>query len=271
MANKTVLDFPEVTAPEDADVIYAIRGTSTGRDKRITWANLKQFLAPLAHAVTSTIYGVATATLYGHVRLNAAPISDSPDGVSSGGVYTAIAAEARARSTADDDIRDTLGGQISDEAIARANADSAEVTARTNADTALQEQITANAADIVKLYGPTSSTQYESADGNMVIDTEFVDGLCLTIHPGSTATGSLIQLGPAPADVQVFHVRVRLPRTDTPREYPVSFSYPSALDNNYKAFSDFVFPQKAFWGSDDHDQFTPVYTFVRGGTGWILM
>ena len=259
MANKTVLDFPEVTTPEDADVIYAIRGTSAGRDKRITWANLKQFLAPLAHAVTSTIYGVATATLYGHVRLNAAPTENSTDGVSSGGVYTAIASAKSALTTA-----------IGNEATARANADSAEVTARTNADSALQDQITANAAGIVKLWAPTSTTQYESADGNMVIDTEFVDGLCLTVHPGSTATGSLIQLGPAPADVQVFHVRVRLPRADTVREYLVSFSYPSALDNNYKASSDFVFPQNVFWGSDDHDQFTPVYTFVRGGTGWIL-
>lgn len=259
MANKTVLDFPEVTTPEDADVIYAIRGTSTGRDKRITWANLKQFLAPLAHAVTSTIYGVASSTLYGHVRLNAAPTKNSTDGVSSGGVYTAIAAEASARSTADSNLHQDI-----------ADAVGAEAAQREMADTSLQSQVNALTTQITKLWAPTSSIQYESADGHMVIDTEFVDGLCLTIHPGSTATASFIQLKSAPADVQVFHVRVRLPRTDTAREYPVTFNYPSALDNNYDAYSDFVFPQKGFWGPDDHDQFTPVYTFVRGGTGWIL-
>lgn len=195
-----------------------------------------------------------------------------------GRITDEVGQEALARGSADS----SLANAINNEAITRKSVDNglsqsitaavgAEASQRESADTSLQSQVNALTTQITKLWAPTSSTQHESADGHMVIDTEFVDGLCLTVHPGSTATDSLIQLGPAPADVQVFHVRVRLPRTDTVREYPVSFSYPSALDNNYKAYSDFVFPQKAFWGSDDHDQFTPVYTFVRGGTGWILM
>ena len=260
MANKTVLDFPEITAPEDADVLYAIRGTSTGRDKRITWANLKQFLAPLAHAASTAIYGQGTSAAFGHVKVDDSPTHLSANAVSSGGTFSAIGDEALARENADDDITETLGGQIS-----------AEATARASADSSLQTQITAITTQITKLWAPTSSTQVEMADGHIVIDTEFVDGLCLTVHPGSTATDSLIHLGPAPADVQVFHVRVRLPRTDTARNYEVSFVYPSALDNNYKAYSDFIFKQTAFWGSDDHDQFTPVYTFVASGAGWILM
>ena len=189
MANKTVLDFPEVTTPEDADVIYAIRGTSAGRDKRITWANLKQFLAPLAHAVTSTIYGVATSTLYGHVRLNAAPTSGSTDGVSSGGVYTAIAAEASARSTADSNLHQDIADAVGAEATLRGDAVGAEATLRGDADSALQDQITANAADIVKLWAPTSYIQQDvGSTGTNLGNTEIVVGACVTVYTSFTGT-----------------------------------------------------------------------------------
>lgn len=269
MANKTVLDFPEITSPEDTDVLYAIRGASTGRDKRITWANLKQFLLSTAHLATT-----ATSSILGHVRLDDAPTRNSTNGVSSDGIWTALYNEAAEREGVDGDLE----ASIAQEALARSGADSGlstsisdEASARESGDSGLQSQVNALTTQITKLWAPTSSTQVEMADGNMVIDTEFVDGLCITVHPGQASTSSFIQLRDAPPEVQVFHVRVRLPRTDTARNYAVVFSYPSALDNNYKAYSDFVFPQNAFWGSDDHDQFTPVYTFVRGGTGWILM
>lgn len=264
MANKTVLDFPEVTAPEDADVIYAIRGTSTGRDKRITWANLKQFLAPLAHAVTSTIYGVATATLYGHVRLNAAPISGSPDGVSSGGVYTAIAAEASARSTADSNLHQDI-----------ADAVGAEATLRGDADSALQAQITANAADIVKLWAPTSSgevgvdpaTLFEMGGAMME------DGRCVTVYPTAPGGALQVRLLPPYSTTKRFHLRLRLPAYNAEllgATYQLNVFFNSALNNGGLVM--FNYDQRMAAGSADVAQFSRVFTFANNGANnWILM
>lgn len=62
MANKTVLDFLAVTSTDPADVLYLIRGTGAGRDKKITWANLTANLLDKTYTGASTIAGSLTLT-----------------------------------------------------------------------------------------------------------------------------------------------------------------------------------------------------------------
>ena len=275
MGVKTVLDFPEVTTPEDADVIYAIRGTSAGRDKRISWANLKQFLAPLAHAASTAIYGQGTSTAFGHVKVDDSPTHLSANAVSSGGTFSAIGDEALARENADDDIMETLGGQISAEATTRENADSAEVTARTNADNALQGQITANAADIVKLWAPTSSgeigvdpaTLFEM--GPAMMD----DGRCVTVYWSATGGSLQVKLLTPYSATKRFHLRLRLPAYDAGlvgTNFNLNVFFNSALDNGDLVM--FNYDQRMATGSASVVQFSRVFTFVNNGANnWILM
>ena len=275
MGVKTVLDFPEVTSPEDSDVLYAIRGTSAGRDKRITWANLKQFLAPLAHAASTAIYGQGTASAFGHVKVDDYPVHLSANAVSSGGTFSAIGDEALARENADSDITETLGGQISAEAATRANADSAEVTARTNADSSLQNQITANAANITKLWAPTSSgeagvdpaTLFEI--GAAMMD----DGRCVTLYWTATGGAMNVKLLTPYSTTKVFHLRIKLPTYNAGLVgtiFQLNVHFNSALDGGDLIM--FNYEQKMAEGTTSEAQLSKVFTFVNGGANtWILM
>lgn len=129
--------------------------------------------APIAHASTGTEYGVGSATQYGHVRVDSAlsststnpvqnktvqaalatkqgvltwdtaPTAGSANPVTSGGVKTAIDAEASARASAVSSEASARAKAVSDEASARQEADESEASARQTADSALQASIDA--------------------------------------------------------------------------------------------------------------------------------
>ena len=276
MGVKTVLDFPEIASPEDSDVLYAIRGASTGRDKRITWANLKQFLAPLAHAVATTIYGKATDVLYGHVRLNNAPTEGSTDGVSSGGVYSAIDNATTTLTASIDNTTTALTTAIGNEASARSSGDSGlqsqvnalttaistETDNRVSADVALQGQLD-------KLYSISSSSQQDvGSPGTGLFNDEIIDGACITVYPTFDGVFQLV-IGEPPAGVKVFHVRLKLPVADTDYEQKLRMYYPSALDANVNIMTQYV--QKRESDNAGYAQYSPVFTFMASGSGWILM
>ena len=129
--------------------------------------------APIAHASTGTEYGVGSATQYGHVRVDSAlsststnpvqnkavqaalatkqgtltwdtaPTAGSANPVTSGGIKTAIDAEASARAAAVSAEATARAKAISDEASARQEADESEAQARQDADSALRASIDA--------------------------------------------------------------------------------------------------------------------------------
>lgn len=86
MADKTVLDFPEITTMDDEDVLYGLVGTGAERDKHITKSNLlKEDRARLTQNETdiSTNAGnISTNT--GNIATNTAGIGIATKG------YTAI-------------------------------------------------------------------------------------------------------------------------------------------------------------------------------------
>ena len=143
------------------------------------------------------------------------------------------------------------------------------MTARTNADSALQAQITANAADIVKLWEPTSSSQQDvGSPGTSLANTEIVDGACVTVYPTFTGVFQLI-IGTPPEGVKVFHVRLKLPTAGTDYEQKLRLYYASALDANTNVMTQYV--QKREAHNAGYVQYSPVFTFVASGAGWILM
>ena len=69
-------------------------GTTAGTACQGNDGRLSDARTPTSHASTDATYGVGSSTNYGHVKVDAGPISGSPNAVSSNGVYTALDAKA---------------------------------------------------------------------------------------------------------------------------------------------------------------------------------
>lgn len=166
--------------------------------------------APIAHASADTRYGAGTDKMYGHVRVAAAlsstgtdpvqgkaiaaalaakqpmlswdtsPVAGSAKPVTSGGIKTAIDAEASARAAA-----------VSAEATARANADSAETSARESADTALGARIDALGSASGKDVG-TSSGQVPILGSDGKLDNSVIPALAISQYLGVVASAGAL-------------------------------------------------------------------------------
>ena len=62
MANKTILDFPEVTDVQDNDILYLIRGTGTTRDKKVKARTIQRQVVSLD--ITGTIDYLIMMAMY---------------------------------------------------------------------------------------------------------------------------------------------------------------------------------------------------------------
>lgn len=62
MADKTILDFPELLDTQDTDVIYVVRGVGSTRDRYQTKANLLQDVTPIIQNNTDVIANIIDGT-----------------------------------------------------------------------------------------------------------------------------------------------------------------------------------------------------------------
>ena len=86
----------DITVPVVSITTPIINGTAAIGDEG-KWADGKHVhptdtsRAPTSHASTANTYGVGDATNYGHVKVDASPVSGSGNALSSGGGFTALA------------------------------------------------------------------------------------------------------------------------------------------------------------------------------------
>lgn len=213
-------DSAEASARESAVSAEASARAKAVSDEASTRASADSALqtavdgkAPIAHASTGTEYGVGSATQYGHVRVDSAlsststnpvqnkavqaalatkqgtltwdtaPTAGSANPVTSGGIKTAIDAEASARAAAVSAEATARAKAVSDEASARQAADESEASARQTADSALQASIDALGTAAHKDTG-TSSGQVPILGAGGKLPNSVIPDLAISAYLG---------------------------------------------------------------------------------------